>query len=540
MNLFIAVILTFLFFVSALLDLLAHRLSDTLIQVLVLFFSVAFPKASNQIFEGNLVRVMTRVLFLRHVLVNAIVLYYDKDRYVFSKKLALRMAIAYTLGAVIGFYVYLSVSESFQRLFLGIYCLVFLALCILYVGKRVMDKRRAWAVLRDGGTPQLAESEWNTRPNWRGSPSGKRHPVLSARPFNFSVNYKSRSGNTETEGEPPADLAVTPPPLSVVYLSAATSDAFTADEAVAPELSETLVPPLTPSKLSPSSTMVHTRVRINRLVSNGRIIREVSYFGVLAAVAAGTLSSISGVGSPPLFFLTSVYDAPAYLVASVMAAQEIPGSLLRFVLCFLTGTYQFQDLLLLLALVVGYLGGALVVYDFGLRRFFLFTFKTKWLYFCCLLLCAGAAPLSRASWIIYVCLAGSIGAVGLCAFWEWRYVREALLSHAERCRCLEEERKRQEQMHPASRAQGEEEAYWAGYDNDDDREYNGSDPSNARGARLAIRTSPSQGAALVIDPEGGVKGESTAIPRHRNESTESLHSCEMDNGMEPRDERGDV
>lgn len=487
---------------------------DVLLQILWTFFSTVSSSTYSKSFGEEPVKTMTKILFVRHIVFNITTLYFDRQKRVFSKRVAEYMAGAYAVSALLGMFGFVHMSEDALRLFLGISSLVFLALTVLHLGKKIMDNRKKRAELRDNGVPVSRECDFLTteRPSMFAGGKPGSTGFVSRTPFVFPRNWKdgeapggvqdgtSSNGGVNNDGAGSgAGNAVPsggggglmgssltarrwggnssrPPPLSEAFLSAVTNEIFYASEAGAPEIREDFVPALTPQKLSPSGTMIFTHVRVNRVLRDGFIGKWYWMAGIATGVVAGLWSSLVGVSSPVIFLFISTLDLPSYLFMNIIAAHEIPGSVIRFLLALYSGVYTGTDIVLILQFIVFYLAGMYLARSFGDKGL---GHRSTWLYFCGLLLCQASILISRSSQTLLLALLVCFAVVSVSTYLEKSRVKLQLQFHYE-VQQQREQRQRQaleelqrDHSHILQRMKGEEVTapYWAGYDNDDDREY---------------------------------------------------------------------
>lgn len=265
----------------------------------------------------------------------------------------------------------------------------------------------------------------------------------------------------------------TRPPLLEVFLSTVTNDIFYSDEATTPQLHESFVPPLTPSKLSPCSTMSFTHVRINRVVQNGVISKKCLIGGAIAATIAGGFSAIVGVSSPAIFFYVLAFDLPMYLFHNILLAQTIPGGLVLLLDAFIHSAKNADVAGIVLLFLIAHSAGMLVGRKLRPRS----TGKqSRLLYMCGLLFCQAAILVSGASKQIFLpVIIFFLVWIGF-SYHESSRVKQELQLHQE-IQTQREQRQRQAltvlRRDPSRPLRGrctEEQKvpYWAGYDNDED------------------------------------------------------------------------
>lgn len=426
--------------------------------VLLLMLWIAFSSLS--ILPGKVpdpIRMMTAILYLRHVVISGVTLYLDGSIRIWSNPVIKLMSISYGASSFVGMLCYLSLPEEGARVLLSTSSLTCFIVAVMHFGRKIMNRRKRVADLRSSGVSVLRESDL----------CSANRPSGFAVPFIFPDTLKGGEASTPAPSAPV-------PSLTEAYLSAVSNDLFYSSETTEPQLTEDFVPPLTPRKLSPCSTMPFTFVRINRLVSEGKISPTCRKGGIIAAGFAGAMGSVVGLSSPPLFLFTTFFDTPSYLFLNILAAHEVPGSVLR--LCFAAlFVYREDDLYFLLLFLVTYGGGMLLGRKLGgnvLGR------KTMWSCYVMLLLCLACMSITTSSRVVIFVLLSCLVSISLVTFVEERSRVHEMAQHYEIQRLRETRQQqaldelRRDHKEAIHRLTGESNVpYWAGYDNDDDRDY---------------------------------------------------------------------
>lgn len=287
-----------------------------------------------------------------------------------------------------------------------------------------------------------------------------------------------------------------PPPLLEVFLSAVTNDVFYSHEATTPQLRESFVPALTPSKLSPCSTMTFTHVRINRVVKDGMISKACFFGGVIVATVAGVLASFIGVSSPETFFFQMMFNPPSYLFLNILLAHAIPGSVLRVLILLIGGGYRLDTIGIVVVFSITYLAGIFVGSHLSPRSL---GKQSTVLYMCGLLLCQTGLLIAGSLMEILVPFILFFIVFCVSVYLESSRVKKELRLYNE-IQQQREERRRLAlevlQREPSSTIHGpsvreRRVPYWANYDNDD--EDNTTRRSSPLPPSLVRRPSPGKG-----------------------------------------------
>lgn len=145
-----------------------------------------------------------------------------------------------------------------------------------------------------------------------------------------------------------------------VYLSLETGSPFYQSEAQHIPVTEEgpSVPVLTLARVSPTSTLTYTRVRVNRnLDANGKIKRSTKIAAAISAAFTGVMGSLTGVGAPPQIIFILLLDVPQYVILVNFCMQSIPSALARFVMaCAMHLFHPDMVPIFVNALIAGYAG----------------------------------------------------------------------------------------------------------------------------------------------------------------------------------------
>lgn len=320
------------------------------------------------------VRAVALIMYIRLLFMSPLVVYLGLSESIFSQSMTIAMAIPSTILSVIGVLLLAKLDTATIKRFLGLTCFGFAIVYGMIIAYRFWRKqsrvrelkaRQVRLVNEAEAIAEEAQQSHNTSlvnlhssfvhnvPNnsifaLRAPPPPPLSTIASLSEAGSDGRFAmapSHRGSViaSTTGESVVDARTgLPEDTTEAFLSTITGDIYTAPEAHKPNVNEENVPPLTPSKVSPSRTMTYTRVRINRnLDANGKIKLSTKIGASVAASVAGFMTSLTGVNAPPQIIFILLYDAPNYIVRVNFSAQSIPGNIVRFLMVAVNGPFVF-------------------------------------------------------------------------------------------------------------------------------------------------------------------------------------------------------
>ncbi|KPA81185.1 hypothetical protein ABB37_04523 [Leptomonas pyrrhocoris] len=321
-----------------------------LLQVLWYTATVISPDIFNATALGDSpVRAVTLLMYCRIVFSTPVLAYMSLHDGVFSLQMTIAMAIPSTLTALGGIFIFRGATSEELKLVLGISGLAFAAMYVVtLIAKYVLRRRK---LRRLGAGQHHGAAMEATAVTILPETDAVEADLNASRNSSFTRESAPQNG-----GQPSVDAA------SPAFVSISTGSPFRRTEAEAREVTESgagvEVPPLTPSKLSPSNTMSYTRVRVNRnLDENGKIKLSTKIGAAIAAAVSGIMGSLTGVGAPPQIMFILLFDVPQYIMRVNFAMQSIPSAALRFIYACSTGLFTKEMIPLFATSVIsGYLG----------------------------------------------------------------------------------------------------------------------------------------------------------------------------------------
>jgi uncharacterized membrane protein YfcA len=318
-----------------------------LLQVVWYTATIISPANFNTTALGDSpVRAVTLLMYCRIIFSAAILAYMSLRDGVFSLQMTLAMAVPSTITALIGIFIFKNATSEELKLVLGISGLTFAAMYIFTLTmKYVLRKRKLRRLSAVAATAVTILPETDA--------------------VEADLNAIRNSSFARDLAPPTSDQTAESPSQNVVspaFVSIATGSPFRRKEAEPCAVTESgcgvEVPPLVPSKLSPSNTLSYTRVRVNRnLDENGRIKLSTKIGASVASAVSGIMGSLTGVGAPPQIIFILVFDVPQYIVRVNFAMQSIPSAALRFIFACSTGLFSKAMIPLFVnTLIAGYIG----------------------------------------------------------------------------------------------------------------------------------------------------------------------------------------
>lgn len=395
------------------------------------------------------------LMYVRLLFMAPLVVYLSLSDGIFSKSMTIMMAIPSTILSIIGVIIFkmLDGKGDVLKLVLGLSSLFFALVYACILGLRVLKNKRRMEALKEKKVKVTVEAEaikeearmsrnqsfTNLQasfvqriPNFNllvgqlpartnlGNNNNPAAPLTLPEPVSFTrsgqdVPSHDVTNATDTPPQPAGHVPGFPVGTQEVFVSTITRDPFVAQEAAQPQPTEDNVPPLSPSKLSPSRTMTYTRVRVNRNLDNrGKIKMSTKVGAAVAASVAGLMASLTGVNAPPQIIFILLYDAPNYIVRVNFSAQSIPSNIFRFALA--VGLRKFtadQIPIFFVSIVFGYTGvfvGNAVGRLLGPKSFNLFVLS--------LLLLSSLVMVTRSAALLMLCTIGAFSATAAFAYWE--------------------------------------------------------------------------------------------------------------------------
>ncbi|KPI83378.1 hypothetical protein ABL78_7593 [Leptomonas seymouri] len=375
-------------------------------QVLWFLVSGLWPDVFNNTPLGTEpVRVVTLIMYIRLLFMSPLVVYLGLNDSIFSKTMTIMMAVPSTILSIIGVLLFKKLNGNVLKKVLGITTFIFALtyVCIIIYRKwrktrqvQELKSRRVKLVVEADALAEEAQQSLGTSmanlqasfvhnvpnnsifalhpPNLTG-PVGSQpnmfasvrsmpliHQSIQSTPQDHSIEVPQSTIIAEGRQEPLIDARTgLPADTTEAFLSTIGGEVFVAPETQEPQVNEENVPPLTPSKISPSRTMVYTRVRINRNIdANGKIKMNTKIGAAVAASVAGIMASLTGVNAPPQIIFILLYDAPNYIVRVNFSAQSIPSNVIRFFLAVAQGSFEWDMVPLLIDVIIFGFAGVFV------------------------------------------------------------------------------------------------------------------------------------------------------------------------------------
>lgn len=317
-----------------------------LLQVVWYTATVISPADFNTTALGDSpVRAVTLLMYCRIVFSAPVLAYMSLRDGVFSLQMTLAMAVPSTLTACIGVFIFKEATNEELKLVLGISGLVFAAMYVVTIATKYVLRQRKLRFLSGGGGAAVPATAVTILPETE----------AIAADLDASGTASFTHGSAPSTPQP--DSAASP-----AFVSIATGSPFLRREAEPRTMTESGggvgAPPLTPSKLSPSNTMLYTRVRVNRnLDENGRVKRTTKIGASVAALLSGIMGSLTGVGGPPHIIFVLLFDVPQYIMRVNFSMQSIPSAALRFIYACSTGLFTTAMIPLFVNSLIGnYIG----------------------------------------------------------------------------------------------------------------------------------------------------------------------------------------
>ncbi|KAG5495127.1 hypothetical protein JKF63_02180 [Porcisia hertigi] len=336
------------------------------------------------------VRAVALIMYIRLFFLSPLVVYLGLNDSVFSMQMTIMMAVPSAILTMIGVILYTKLDTSSLEKILGFTCFLFALMYMGIIVYRAWRKRRQMEELKARNVKLVVEFdavEKEARPNRmtnlaalhanfmltvsNNSPSSMRPPPPSGQgSFMLRAPDPSIQGDSVV-GMPGSTIIADgvsargkdartglPADTTDAFLSTISGEVFVAHETQLSYVNEENVPPLTPSKISPSRTMTFTRVRINRNIdANGKIKMSTKIGAAVAASLAGFMASLTGVNAPPQIIFILLFDAPNYIVRVNLSAQSIPGNIIRFIMAVWNGSFnQAMIPLMIVVVVFGFAG----------------------------------------------------------------------------------------------------------------------------------------------------------------------------------------
>ncbi|KAG5469437.1 hypothetical protein LSCM1_02657 [Leishmania martiniquensis] len=394
------------------------------------------------------VRAVALIMYVRLLFMSPLVVYLGLNESVFSKQMTIMMAVPSTILTIVGVILYTRLDTDTLKKLLGFTCFFF---ALVYVGimvYRAWRKKRQVEELKAQNVKLVVEADALAEEAQRSPKTSMIHLHASfvqnvpnnsifvmrapppidqgtlraggmgtaslpdpSRPRSSAVDM---SGSTiiaqrVTAGEIDVRTGL-PADTTEAFLSTIGGELFVAPETQEPRVNEENVPPLTPSKISPSRTMTFTRVRINRNIdATGKIKMSTKIGAAVAASLAGIMASLTGVNAPPQIIFILLFDAPNYIVRVNFSAQSIPSNIVRFAMAAWNGSFSWAMVPLMIDVIVFGFAGVFV----GNRVGRLLGPQSFNVFVLCLLLLCSLAMMSKWQSLLVLCaiLAGIITVV---------------------------------------------------------------------------------------------------------------------------------
>ncbi|CBZ29959.1 hypothetical protein, unknown function [Leishmania mexicana MHOM/GT/2001/U1103] len=370
-----------------------------LIQVLWLLASNLSDDFNRTPLGDSPVRAVALIMYIRLLFMSPLVVYLGIDDSVFSKQMAIMMAVPSTILTVVGVILYTRLDTSTLKKILGFTCFLFTLVYIGIMIYRAWRKKRQVEELKSRNVKLMVEANaleeeaqlslktsmvnlhasfvhnvpnnsiFAMRPPPPGGHGGLGVRTLYMTPAPDSSmlhgSTVAMQGSTiiaqsVTAGEIDARTGL-PADTTEAFLSTIGGEVFVGPETQVPRVNEENVPKLTPSKISPSRTMTFTRVRINRNIdANGKIKMSTKISAAVAASLAGIMASLTGVNAPPQIIFILLFDAPNYIVRVNFSAQSIPGNVVRFIMAVWNGSFTWAMIPLMIDVVIFGFAGVFV------------------------------------------------------------------------------------------------------------------------------------------------------------------------------------
>lgn len=346
------------------------------------------------------VRAVALIMYIRLLFMSPLVVYLGLNDSIFSKSMTIMMAVPSTILSIIGVLLFKMLDAAVLKKVLGITSFMFaiVYVCIIIYRRwrksrqvEELKSRHVKLVVEADALAEEAQQSLNTsivnlhssfshnvpnnsifalHPPPQQSLSG---PIVSQP--NMFASFASRPSIPDHHVEMNGSTVIAentqehiidartglPADTTEAFLSTIGGEVFVAPETQEPHLNEENVPPLTPSKISPSRTMTYTRVRINRnMDANGKIKMSTKIGAAVAASIAGIMASLTGVNAPPQIIFILLYDAPNYIVRVNFSAQSIPSNIIRFFMAVGQGSFKWNMAPLLIDVIVFGFAGVFV------------------------------------------------------------------------------------------------------------------------------------------------------------------------------------
>ena len=401
-------------FISSIIQGVAGIGDAIFMQVLWFLACGLWPEFNETPLGPEPIRVVALVMYIRLLFMSPLVVYLGLNDSIFSKTMTIMMAIPSTILSIIGVLLFKKLNGAVLKKVLGITSLIFALayVCIIVYRKwrksrqvQELQARHVKLVVEADALAEEAQLSRNTsivnlhasfvqnvpnnsifalHPPTLTGPVGSQPNVFT--PLQTALSRQAQTslpaaGASSTHSFP--DHHVVMPGTTVVaentqdpvidartglpadtteaFLSTIGGEVFVAPETQEPHVNEENVPPLTPSKISPSRTMTYTRVRINRNIdANGKIKMNTKIGAAVAASVAGIMASLTGVNAPPQIIFILLYDAPNYIVRVNFSAQSIPSNVIRFFMAVAQGSFAWNMAPLLIDVIVFGFAGVFV------------------------------------------------------------------------------------------------------------------------------------------------------------------------------------
>ncbi|KPA81183.1 hypothetical protein ABB37_04521 [Leptomonas pyrrhocoris] len=393
-------------FISSIIQGVAGIGDAIFMQVLWFLATGLWPEAfSNTPLGTEPVRVVALIMYVRLLFMSPLVVYLGLNDSIFSRSMTIMMAVPSTILSIIGVLLFKKLNGAVLKQVLGITSFIFAIayLCIIIYRKwrktrqvQELRARHVKLVVEADALAEEAQRSLNTSivhmqssfvlnapnnsifvshpPNPSGAAGGQPNMAALARNMPF-ISQSIQSSLPDHHLEMPGATVIAentqaivvdartglPADTTEAFLSTIGGEVFVAPETQEPHVNEENVPPLTPSKISPSRTMTYTRVRINRNIdANGKIKMNTKIGAAVAASVAGIMASLTGVNAPPQIIFILLYDAPNYIVRVNFSAQSIPSNVIRFFMAVAQGSFMWEMAPLLIDVVVFGFAGVFV------------------------------------------------------------------------------------------------------------------------------------------------------------------------------------
>ncbi|KAK7197879.1 hypothetical protein NESM_000742200 [Novymonas esmeraldas] len=291
------------------------------------------------------VKAVTLLMYCRIIFSAPVLAYLSFGDGIFSLQMTLAMAVPSTLTALAGMFVFRGADGDSLKLVLGVSSLVFAVLYVVILAAKLVMRRRKLQQLHSTGAP---------------GPNAAHATAVTIIPESAAVQADWNSNRRRSEwsgdgGVSQEEEAAEGAEASPTFVSTTSGSPFTRREAVPRSITESAAaPPLTPSKMSPTRTLVYTRVRVNRnLTEEGKIKISTKVGAACAATVSGLMGSLTGVGAPPQIIFILLFDVPAYIFRVNFSVQSIPSAAIRFIFACSTGMLTKDMVPLFFTSVVG-------------------------------------------------------------------------------------------------------------------------------------------------------------------------------------------